>query len=824
MTQPLANILLRIEQLLNADKQQEARRLLVDYLQQNPTSARGWWLLSLTLTDINRQVACLQRVLRLDPENRPAQDRLNTLIKQIPDSRSVSPFTSSYLGETEEIADDLSLVPDWAQPSGGEGESKPPQPQVNTTESSSRLEAAVEQVVPSVSSPASSTSGEPSEIPPAASETEIFPVTMPTPVGLETPSTIPPISNEPELSPSIGSGAVLPEATFPESFPPPDVEIPSGTTPAPSEPEAASALPSDHVETGTIPATPVTSEPQVASVFPSEPVEMGIFPVTTPVPSEPESAPTVPPAPFEMEPSQLLTPAPGEPEAAPALPFATNEPGPISPVPSVFSDLEPASPVTPALVESEAPSIIPPVSSLPEEPSPLAPTPGTTESPSIVLPVSVLPEELSPLPPTPFEAVVPSIIPPGFIEQENFSPIPPDPSKGEISTPEPPAPSMHGEPPAKITPGEPETISSKLSEPVVETAAPNPSPASSGQKSPSTLPSSPTQPHAYSTIHPGTIQQPATPKSAPAMVEDESSQVNPLIIARQPVISKPSKTASQLESSSTVPPITIKPTGKVPPSDNPGSRWEMVYILMAAFVILAVVTIAGYISIQRKAQQQATAMSQAQLLQETLSIAQTLTNLPFPTLIPTWTSSPTSTSLATATLTGTATYTPTLEFTPTRTPRPANLIGPGVGQYAPDFNLTDLATGQQVTLSQFDGHPVFIFFWATWCNHCNNEMAVIETISQTYKDTGLQTLTINAADTIPTLNLYLSKRTLTVPILLDPDSLFKTAYKINLDFIPLHFFIDSSGRIDAIVKGEMTLEEINVRANVILQKPPTPTP
>ncbi len=61
MTQPLANILLRIEQLLNAGKLQEARMLLVDFLQQNPASARGWWLLSLTLTDVNRQVACLQR-------------------------------------------------------------------------------------------------------------------------------------------------------------------------------------------------------------------------------------------------------------------------------------------------------------------------------------------------------------------------------------------------------------------------------------------------------------------------------------------------------------------------------------------------------------------------------------------------------------------------------------------------------------------------------------------------------------------------------------------------------------------------------------------
>ncbi len=56
MTQPTANILLRIERLLSAGKQQEARLLLVEYIKLNPASARAWWLMSLTLTDINRKM------------------------------------------------------------------------------------------------------------------------------------------------------------------------------------------------------------------------------------------------------------------------------------------------------------------------------------------------------------------------------------------------------------------------------------------------------------------------------------------------------------------------------------------------------------------------------------------------------------------------------------------------------------------------------------------------------------------------------------------------------------------------------------------------
>jgi hypothetical protein len=136
MTQPPANLLLRIEQLLNAGKIKEARPLLVDFIQGNPNSARAWWLLSMTVVDVDRQVACLKRVLRLDPENKLAQQRLTRLNSQLPAPTSTSPFTSSIMGETEEFTDDMSLIPDWAKPVVTTAETEPPQPPVQQAESS----------------------------------------------------------------------------------------------------------------------------------------------------------------------------------------------------------------------------------------------------------------------------------------------------------------------------------------------------------------------------------------------------------------------------------------------------------------------------------------------------------------------------------------------------------------------------------------------------------------------------------------------------------------------------------------------------------------
>jgi peroxiredoxin len=241
-----------------------------------------------------------------------------------------------------------------------------------------------------------------------------------------------------------------------------------------------------------------------------------------------------------------------------------------------------------------------------------------------------------------------------------------------------------------------------------------------------------------------------------------------------------------------------------------------VFIFMTVFAVCVIALLAGNLLLQQKAQ------AQKSSLQETLAVAQALTSLPLPTLIPTWTASPTWTAFPTATFTETPTFTPTLQYTLTRTPRPSNLIGPRVGLFAPDFSLIELASGQRVTLSHYDGQPVLLFFWATWCPHCNNEMEAIKTIAQTYKEAGLIVLTIDAAEDYATVTIYRSVHELTFPILLDPGSVAQAAY--NVDSVPRHFFISSNGRIASIGWGEMTLDDLKVQVDEIMRRYPTSTP
>jgi thiol-disulfide isomerase/thioredoxin len=50
--------------------------------------------------------------------------------------------------------------------------------------------------------------------------------------------------------------------------------------------------------------------------------------------------------------------------------------------------------------------------------------------------------------------------------------------------------------------------------------------------------------------------------------------------------------------------------------------------------------------------------------------------------------------------------------------------GEAVGDSAPAFSFTDLS-GVTHTLSSYQGHPVFLWWIATWCPHCTQDTQVL---------------------------------------------------------------------------------------------------
>jgi hypothetical protein len=67
-------------QLVKNGRLEQAKEVLSRYLMQSPSSEQGWLLMSFVLSDAAQQKDCLERVLRINPNNTVAQSRLAHLL------------------------------------------------------------------------------------------------------------------------------------------------------------------------------------------------------------------------------------------------------------------------------------------------------------------------------------------------------------------------------------------------------------------------------------------------------------------------------------------------------------------------------------------------------------------------------------------------------------------------------------------------------------------------------------------------------------------------------------------------------------------------
>ena len=104
MTEQDKTDLQSVERLLKEGRKQEALSLLAGYLQQNPNSAQGWWLLGLTVSDPARQIECMERVLLIDPASVLAQVRLEKLREEVSIPPPIPPFVEPISFEEPEVS------------------------------------------------------------------------------------------------------------------------------------------------------------------------------------------------------------------------------------------------------------------------------------------------------------------------------------------------------------------------------------------------------------------------------------------------------------------------------------------------------------------------------------------------------------------------------------------------------------------------------------------------------------------------------------------------------------------------------------------------
>lgn len=117
-----------------------------------------------------------------------------------------------------------------------------------------------------------------------------------------------------------------------------------------------------------------------------------------------------------------------------------------------------------------------------------------------------------------------------------------------------------------------------------------------------------------------------------------------------------------------------------------------------------------------------------------------------------------------------------------------------VGTKAPDFRAMDLATGDTVGLSAFQGEVVLLNIWATWCGPCEQEMPSMERVHRELAPEGLKILAVSIdLDNPDAVRRWLAERKLDFQVLLDRTGGIQRIYQTT--GVPESFVIDKHGVI-----------------------------
>jgi peroxiredoxin len=130
----------------------------------------------------------------------------------------------------------------------------------------------------------------------------------------------------------------------------------------------------------------------------------------------------------------------------------------------------------------------------------------------------------------------------------------------------------------------------------------------------------------------------------------------------------------------------------------------------------------------------------------------------------------------------------------------ASRSAPHQGFFAPSFTL-ETPQGDQHALEDYQGQPVLIFFWASWCSVCKSVMPGLESVYQEFSPQGFTILAVNTTtqDILSSAVNEFTSRRYTYTMLLDQDGSVANLYRMRA--VPTSVLVGPDGRVTDVVIG-----------------------
>lgn len=106
------------------------------------------------------------------------------------------------------------------------------------------------------------------------------------------------------------------------------------------------------------------------------------------------------------------------------------------------------------------------------------------------------------------------------------------------------------------------------------------------------------------------------------------------------------------------------------------------------------------------------------------------------------------------------------------------------------------ASGDPVDLAKLRGSVVLIQFWATWCEPCKADMAVLKELNSKYGQTGFRVIGVNLDSKSADLRSYLSENRLPWPQVFEEGGLDSApANQLGIVTVPTLILVDRAGKV-----------------------------
>ncbi len=122
------------------------------------------------------------------------------------------------------------------------------------------------------------------------------------------------------------------------------------------------------------------------------------------------------------------------------------------------------------------------------------------------------------------------------------------------------------------------------------------------------------------------------------------------------------------------------------------------------------------------------------------------------------------------------------------------------GFAAPDFTL-ETPEGDLISLSDYEGRPVLVFLWASWCSVCKATLPGLQTVYEDYAPQGFEILAVNMTtqDTLSSAISYFNTQAYTFPMLIDAEGQVAKEYQMHA--LPTSILIGLDGVVLEVTVG-----------------------